>query len=166
MTRIERLSILLMTLLTLTACATTPVMNTRGVNHSLTPVLAANDMQAARGTRVQWGGVIVSSRNLAHATQLVILAYPLDSSGEPKPDAGPLGRFIALWSGYLETVDYAPGRWVTVVGTVNGTHTGSVGQTNYLYPVVGANQLHLWPKRGGGNTGPQVNFGVGVFISN
>ena len=166
MIRIERLFILLAALLALTGCATTPAMDTRGVNYSLTPVLAASDMQAARGTWVQWGGMIVSSRNLAHATQLIILAYPLDSSGEPKPDAGPLGRFVALWSGYLETVDYAPGRWVTVVGTVSGTHAGSVGQASYLYPVVDANQLHLWPKRWERNTGSSVNFGVGVFISN
>lgn len=166
MMRIERLFILLAALLALTACATTPVMETRGVNYSLTPVLAASDMQAARGTRVQWGGTIVGSRNLQHSTQLEILAYPLDASGKPKPGAGPLGRFVALWSGYLETVDYAPGRWVTVVGPITGTHTGRVGKVAYVYPVVRANQLHLWPKRRGWNTGPSVNFGVGVFIGN
>ena len=148
-------------LLLLSACASGPTFNTAGVDPSLTPQGVTARPQPATGKSVQWGGVIVSTTNLQGSTRIEVLAYPLDSDGQPKSDGTPQGRFILERTGYLEPASYAEGRQVTVVGTVSGTRTGRVGEADYVYPVIAARQLYLWPtarERGGSST----MFGIGV----
>jgi len=152
---------LLFLLFLLTACASGPSFNTLNVDPLLTPQKVTTNPQPATGRRVQWGGTIVSTANLKSSTQIEVLAYPLDSNGRPDTDGTAQGRFILERSGYLEPASYASGRQVTVVGTLAGTRNGRVGEADYVYPVVTATQLHLWPvERGfGGNS---TIFGIGV----
>lgn len=144
-------------------CAKDRYFNLQDVDTALTPAQAAARAEVAKGHKVQWGGVIVSSRNLQDATQLEVLAYPLDRSGRPDTGAMPLGRFLALDKGYLETVDYAPGREVTVVGPFTGVRAGKVGEAQYTYPVVSIEQLRLWPRERP-QASPRVNFGIGIGV--
>ncbi len=144
----------------LAACASPP-FNLAGVDTTMTPVQAALP-GATLGQRVEWGGVIVTARNLADRTDLQVLAYPLDSSARPEDWKSPLGRFILQQRGYLETIDYAPGRLVTAVGTVVTVQAGLVGKAPYRFAVLGAEQLHLWRKRIHVSTKPSIRFGFGV----
>ena len=87
----------------------------------------------------------------------------LDGDNRPDTEARPTGRFLAEREGYLETVNYAPGRLVTVVGPVTETRRGRIGETEYEYPVVAARRIQLWqPARR--YSEPQVRFGVGVGV--
>jgi outer membrane lipoprotein len=160
-----RLWLLLLSVVMLAACASTPEFNTEGVNMNLTPKMAAAEREALKGKQVLWGGVIIASTNLKEATQLEILAYPLDDSQRPNTSDKALGRFLALQPGYLETTDYAQGRQITVKGMLGETRTGRVGESEYIYPVVNINQLYLWPKEGE-YIEPQIQFGIGVIFSN
>lgn len=148
-------------------CASVPhTLDTSGVNPLLTPGKVLSDPVAARGNKVLWGGVIVASRNLKDVTQLEVLAHPLDEhSGRPDTAAPARERFLALQAGYLETADYAQGRLLTVVGTVRETREGMVGEAKYVYPVITASQVYLWPKDSGIRTEPQIHFGIGIGIS-
>lgn len=149
----------------LASCASTPKFDTTGVDRSVTPSSAVGGDRRAVGTRVQWGGVIVATRNLRQRTQLEVLAYPLDRAGEPDPSATPQGRFLLLEDGYLEPVDYAPGRTITAVGTITDVEQGQVGEAEYRYPVVDASQLHLWPKETPyRRRDSNVHFGIGVIL--
>lgn len=149
----------------LAGCAATPKFDTAGVDRELTPSAAAREQARSVGARVQWGGVIVATRNLRARTQLEVLAYPLERSGEPDTSAAPQGRFLLLEDGYLEPVDYAPGRAVTAVGRIGGIERGQVGEAEYRYPVVDAGQLHLWPKQTPyPQRNPNVHFGIGVIL--
>lgn len=65
------------------------------------------------------GGVIVGLENLKQSTELQIIAYPLARNGRPDTDEPPVGRFIAVSAGYLESGDYARGRQVTVTGEID-----------------------------------------------
>ena len=153
---------LLVLLLLLTACASAPSFNTLDVDPLLTPQKVTANPQPATGKVVQWGGTIVSTTNLQDSTQIEVLAYPLDSDERPKSDGTAQGRFILERTGYLEPATYAAGRQVTVVGKVSGTRTGRVGEANYVYPVVGARQLYLWPlERTYGGSSTFFNIGVG-----
>ena len=155
----------LMALTLLTACSTTPVFETEDAALHLTPQLVQTNPETARGSTVVWGGIILASTNLEQTTQLEILAYPLNNKQKPQTDQPPLGRFLVLQSGYLETRDYAPGRVVTVLGQVGEIREGRIGETDYTYPVVEPTRLHLW--RGpGGRPDTQLHFGVGVVFSN
>lgn len=157
-------SLLLLLAALLGGCATTPPLNTRGVNPELSPQSALAQAQALQGQRVLWGGMIISASNFPHHTQLEVLGFPLDGNQQPDTARKPQTRFLIEKSGYLETVDYAQGRLVTVVGTLSGTRQGEIGQSHYTYPVVKADQLRLWPV--GGNREPRTrfNFGLGVIF--
>ena len=146
----------------LAACATSPNFDTAGIDTSLTPQLAVAGNQATQGEPVLWGGVVINSTNLKDSTQLEILAYPLDSNQRPNRQQEPLGRFLAVHEGYLETTDYAAGRLITVRGSLAGKRSGYVGEAEYIYPVVNNTQLHLWS----GSSESQVQFGFGLMIHN
>lgn len=158
---LKRLLILLAVML-ISACATGPRYSTEGVELSLTPQQAIAEADSLSGKTILWGGVIINSSNLKDQTRLEILAYPLDSSQYPQTDSKPLGRFLLLEEGYLETVDYAPGRKVTVRGHLEGTESGKVGETSYTYPLVESQEIYLWSRRG--RSEPSVHFGVGVVF--
>lgn len=130
----------------------------------VTPVEAAQDVAGMLNHTVAWGGLIAASKNLKNKSELEVVGYPLDSEHRPEHDAKPTGRFLVIQSGYLETVDYAPGRLITVVGTVMETRAGTVGEAKYVYPVVTASKLHLWPKQSSGRGESGFHFGIGVGI--
>ena len=145
------------------ACATTSPFDLGGVDRGLTPAQALAE-PAARGRAVQWGGLILDARNLKDGTQLEVLAFPLLDNGRPARAAAPLGRFVLIQKGYLETLDFAPGRWLTVVGPVGGVLEGRLGEVAATYPVVSPEQRGLWPQDAP-FAEPQLHFGIGMFYS-
>jgi len=153
----------LLAALLLAGCATT--FDVGGADTRLTPQQAAAAIETARNKTVAWGGVIVDARNLADRTQLELLGYPLDDRNRPDRDAAPVGRFLAMHPGYLETADYQAGRLVTVVGTVAETRVGTVGEARYVYPVLNVTGLKLWPTAQQEAAEPRFHFGVGVGIT-
>jgi outer membrane lipoprotein len=159
---LSRLTLLLALLLLLTACASGPAFDTGGVDHVLTPRDVAARPQLATGKHVQWGGLILSTTNLQDRTRVEVLAYPLDARARPHSEGEPTGRFILEQDGYLEPATYTEGRQVTVVGTVTGTRSGRVGESDYVYPLIDARHLHLWPRgRDGVSVGGYIGFGSG-----
>lgn len=158
-----RLFILLLSSLLLSACATGPKYPTKGVEMSLTPQQAVTEADMQRGKNVLWGGMIVNSTNLDTRTRLEVLAYPLDSNQRPQIDEQPYGRFLLYKEGYLETVDYAAGRRITVLGRITGIQDGKVDESSYTYPVVEADQLYLWSRKEASSE-PRVHFGIGVIF--
>ncbi|MEJ2692474.1 MAG: Slp family lipoprotein [Candidatus Thiodiazotropha sp.] len=148
-------------LLVLTGCSSAPKVTENAVR-GLTPTQAAATEIGVRSRPLQWGGVIVETRNLAETTELQILAYPLKSNGQPDLSASPTGRFIAQRAGYLERVDYRKGRQVTATGKLTQRRKGLVGEADYTFPVLLADELVLWPEQSTRQVKPRVNFGIGV----
>jgi outer membrane lipoprotein len=148
-------------LLTLAGCASAPKVTENAVR-SVTPTQAAATEIGVRSRPLQWGGIIVETRNLEQTTELEILAYPLKSNGQPDLSASPTGRFIAQRPGYLERIDYRKGRRVTATGKLTERRTGQVGETAYTFPVLLADELVLWPEQSDRQAKPRVNFGIGV----
>lgn len=155
---------LIFTVLLLGACASTPDFDSQDSKSTLTPAQAVKAADTRKGETVVWGGTIITSTNLKNQTQLEILAYPLDSDHYPQTDKPAYGRFLLLKEGYLETVDYAPGRLVTASGTFDGLRKGKLDESEYTYPLVRAEKVHLWSKNGKSAT--QFHFGIGVMFHN
>jgi outer membrane lipoprotein len=145
----------------LSGCASTPKV-AENAERSITPSQAASTELSANDKPLQWGGVIVETNNLSDATELQILAYPLQSNGRPDVSASPTGRFIVQRSGYLEPVDYQKGRQVTATGSLSERRQGQVGEADYTFPVLLADELVLWPEQSSRKASPRVNFGLGV----
>ncbi len=147
----------------LSGCATT-TFDVGKADRNVTPRETAQTPAIAQGREVAWGGTIVNGKNLTNDTQLEVVAYPLDHGNRPRQGSDPLGRFIIVHPGYLETADYAPGRQITAVGTVTETRAGKVGEATYVYPVVNASRVHLWPVETQPPAEPRFHFGIGVGI--
>ena len=148
----------------LAACATTPPINVAGTDAALTPTKAVTDIETARGRRVAWGGSIINTTNRPDTTEIELLGYPLDSGGRPDSAAAAQQRFLIVRSGYLESADYRAGRLISAAGTVAGTRAGKVGEAPYVYPVLLADQLYLWPIEEPRQPGSNVRFGIGIGI--
>jgi len=130
----------------------------------VTPRDAAQNVPGMLNHNVAWGGIIAATKNLPDKTELEVVGYPLDSTNRPNNDAAPSGRFFAIHPGYLEAADYAPGRLITVVGIVTATRTGLVGEAIYVYPIIAADRLQLWPKSSDGRSDSSIHFGIGIGI--
>jgi outer membrane lipoprotein len=101
--------------------------------------------EAFKGRTVILGGEILQTTNLREGTRLEILQRPLNSSGAPTLTDTTGGRFMAFCQEYLDPAVYAPRRRITVAGQVLGSHTGKVGEVDYLYPLISCEELHLFP---------------------
>lgn len=154
----------LLSVLLLPACATKPIFQTTGVNNAVTPNNAVTEIEKYRNEKVMWGGVLVTSQNLEKTTVLEILAYPLDSEYRPETDKKAYRRFIAVYGGYLETADFAPGRLVTILGELVEIKKGRIGEMEYDYPRVSTMEVHLWPKPGEAEAEGRFHFGIGISI--
>lgn len=151
-------------LLGLTACASGPRYDSQTANMELTAAQVIAKPEDYLDTQIIWGGIIINTRNLPDHTEIELLAYPLDGRQQPMSGKGEQGRFLAKYNRYLETVDYAPGRQLTVRGHIAETINGKVGDAPYTYPVIQANDIYLWPRTDGTAKTPQVHFGIGIIF--
>ena len=151
-------------LILLSACASGPGYDTRQLNLAISPRSAAAELEMIRGQRILWGGVILNTINMESISRLEVLAYPLDSEQMPLRDRDPLGRFILEQQGFLEPATYAEGRMLTTTGTLIGTDRGQIGDVEYIYPVIEAGDIYLWPRDSENTDRGRVHFGIGVGI--
>ncbi len=150
--------------LLLSACASAPEFDAEKTAAPITVAQAVSTPDSHKGKQVLWGGAIINSTNLKNETRLEVLAYPLDSDNYPQTGKPAYGRFLLLKQGYLETVDYAPGRLITVSGTLDGVQKSKLDESVYTYPLLRAEKIHLWSKNGKSET--QFHFGIGVMFRN
>lgn len=156
--------LLVAALLFLAGCATA-AFDIGPADRTVTPNKAAKDLASTRNRELAWGGVIVATKNLKDSTQIEVLGYPLDDDNRPDQEAAPIGRFIAIHAGYLETADYAAGRLVTAVGKLTETRAATIGEAQYTYPVLATDRIHLWSKSSQESSRPSIHFGIGIGIS-
>jgi outer membrane lipoprotein len=116
-------------------------------------------------TEQLWGGVIVGLDNRADHTLLEVVSYPLRASQEPLIGRMTDGRFRLEVRGFLDPLDYRTGRRVTARGLVQRTEAGRIGEVEYVFPVMVASDLYLWPEVPGRNARPGgVSVGIGIGI--
>ena len=152
----------------LTACASGPIKTEKEISDlSVKQARAAmtedDKLEEWRSDTVFWGGVILGTQNLEAATQLEVMAYPLDRRQRPMLGRDPEGRILVSYEGFLEPVDYAEGRSISLLGEISGVSSGTVGEAQYNYPTVDASDIHLWNESELSNK-PRVSFGIGVNI--
>jgi outer membrane lipoprotein len=156
-----RPNLIVLILVLLSGCAVAPPFSDemiKGVNGSLIPEQVVKEN--IHDVEVMWGGVIVNATNTSDHTDFAVLFYPLDSSQRPDRDKPAKNRFIVRYPGYLETMVYAPGREITVLGKIDGIEDGKIGDAPYRFPILKANNIHLWSI----DDDSRVHFGVGVGI--
>ena len=130
--------------------------------------VAPTDVQANegefRGREILWGGRIVRVENLERTTEVEIVSYPLDRDRQPRTGNPTQGRFLLVLPGFAEPFDYQPGRHLTVHGVLSGTRHGWVQEHEYVYPLVDARMVHVWPWGFMFDKRPQISIGIGARI--
>jgi len=126
------------------ACATVPTP-LQGQFAPVTPRdAAANGDQSAA---VRWGGEIINVEPRADETCFEVLSRDLWDDARPKRRDHSDGRFIACSKGFYDPAAYPRGRELTVTGSLSGSERHKVGEYDYTYARVVADQVYLWPKR-------------------
>lgn len=149
--------------LTLASCAT-PAF--KDVTHVVALVPSDVQQSAARstGAEVVWGGRIISVENRETTTDVEVIAYPLDRDQQPIADAPTVGRFILVLPGFVEPFDYPVGRHLSVHGFVSGLRSGHVEEHDYVFPLLRASEVTVWPWGFMFDKKPRVSLGVGIRI--
>jgi outer membrane lipoprotein len=118
----------------------------RGVDRSLDLGALRAEPAARRGARVVLGGEVVAVVPKPGATEIEVLSRPLSHAGLPERGDRSDGRFLVRTPAFLDPAVYAPGRRITVLGTVTGTEERPIGSVPYTYVVITAERIKLWPR--------------------
>lgn len=131
-------------------CASTafPPELTRSVNRTLTVAELRSDPRAHRGAHVILGGEIVGTVPKPGETEITVVSRRLGGGDIPERSDRTEGRFLVRSRDFLDPAIYAPGRLLTVLGTVSGNEERRVGDLPYAYPIISAERIKLWPKEG------------------
>lgn len=146
------------------ACAPAPLYRPAPGAVVAIPAQVAQSPERYAAGAVIWGGRIVKVTNLSDHSEIEVLAYPLDGSQRPRTSDNGNGRFIIVMPGYVEPLDFPAGALITVSGKLSGSHAGTVGEANYVFPLVASTQSHVWSQREMSAGKNNVNFGVGVGV--
>ena len=125
-------------------CASVPAPLEGDYSESFYPDQATD---RSTGANVRWGGIVVETRPEAKRTCIEILAQELDRTARPVRSDREYGRFIACRNEFIDPEIFVNGREVTVAGQLSGFREGNVGEFEYVYPVVAADAVYLWPER-------------------
>lgn len=130
--------------LALGGCATIP----QPLQGNYAPVSLNAARSSTSATSVRWGGKIIQTEPRQQQTCFFVLAQPLDSQARPeRGNEDSLGRFVACKQGFYDPEVFRKDREITVTGTLAGTIQHKIGEFDYTYPKVEANNVYLWPKR-------------------
>lgn len=129
---------------------------------TLTPADAAGT-HGSTPAEVIWGGRIIGMRNLASTSELDVLSLPLDRAQRPRTRAQSTGRFMVVLDGFVEPLDFPPGRYVTVRAHFSGSRDITVDGHPLAVAVVDRAEIHTWPPEFPNDRG-HFTFGVGVGV--
>lgn len=158
----QRASAVLLALAAVAGCTAPPVIRNAPTLSPPPDEVAASPQRYDR-VEVLWGGKILGVRNLTDTTEVEVIAYPIDASQRPDQNAPTQGRFIIVLPGYVEPLDFPPGRFVSVRGRCEGTRVARVDDHDRVYPLLSRDELHLWPVNFPRERG-RISFGVGLGV--
>ncbi|MEO5626605.1 MAG: Slp family lipoprotein [Dokdonella sp.] len=128
----------------LEGCAT-PVFKDMPTTTMSSPLDVAAAPERYHDAAVVWGGRVIAVHNLADTTQVEVVAHLLDAAQRPDTSVPSIGRFVVVLPGYVESMDYPAGRWLSVRGHVGGSEVHRIDERDVVYPLLLSDDVHLWP---------------------
>ena len=104
------------------------------------------DPEVCTGKLLILGGTISQTTNMKQGTLIEVDQKKLDYWGKPERTKKTGGRFLLFYTGFLDSMIYAPGRDITVAGEVLGLSIPMLGDKQYDYPVLLSKELKLWER--------------------
>lgn len=116
------------------------------VDPALTFEQLKRDANSYAGKYIKVGGIIAEVKNTEQGSQVEIVQFNLGRDDIPDESTSSGGRFLAQTPDYLDNMIYKKGRPVAVIGRVEGARTLPLDQTQYTYPVIAIQEIHVWKK--------------------
>ncbi len=91
-----------------------------------------------------FGGTIAETRNTKEGSEIEVVQNPIDQYGEITDKDVSDGRFIIVTSKRLDPLIFTQGRLITFAGKLTGTREQLLGGQQYVYPLFGAEEIHLF----------------------
>ena len=154
--------LLLALLLPLGGCAVAPAFEQLPASSAPAPYSVMEEPERWLDQPVVWGGMILDVKNFERHSEIELLAYPLDDKQRPLLELADQGRFIAVIPGYTEAEDFAPGRFLSLIGDITGGREAPLRNEVYYWPEVAVARLKIWPRDFRYN---ERRFSVGIGIS-
>lgn len=140
------LSVLVIVMLTLTACAATNPSIYAKPSNDISYEQVVQNIEAYQGQTVRWGGMIAQVANYEDFSELTIVQFPLTRYGIPITTEKSAGRFIVRSEGFLEPMIYSPEKRLTIIGAVKTLQLQKVGQKMLTVPMISIEGSHVWPQ--------------------
>jgi len=138
--------ILLVLMMSIVSCAHVISKHVREqVRPDTTPAMVLNNPERYKGQLIILSGIIIEIENTKEGTLLKVLQRPEGFRGKPKDVDESVGRFLAIYNGYLDASVYSNGRSITIAGEVQGKRILPLGEIQYTYPVINVKEIYLWP---------------------
>jgi outer membrane lipoprotein len=106
------------------------------------------------------GGKIVEIKSAQNESEITVLQMPLAYNDRPRNEEASQGRFLVRYDQFLDPAIFEIGKYLTVVGRINGREDRLIGEYMYTYPVLAPIETKLWGFET--ESGPDVHFGIGV----
>ena len=111
------------------------------------------------GEIVILGGKVIETKGYPTFSEITVLQLPLGKRDRPQDGDRSGGRYLVR-SEFLDPAIYRQGSLLTVVGRLSGSEARSIGEFQYLYPILEAIEIKLWPQAR--KALPAVHFGIGI----
>ncbi len=106
-----------------------------------------HDPKEFQGKMVILGGVIVNTVNRDDGSLLEVYQTRTNRLGEPVDLDESEGRFLVFHERLLDPEIFSKGRRITVAGRIQGEKTGKLGEMEYRYPLIYAQEIRLWEEK-------------------
>lgn len=159
------LPIVLLACLALSGCVSIP-QEIQGNNTLLAKVSYQDikqDIPRFNGQEVRLGGKVLHVTNGQNETTFEVAVLPLDASARPELGTAVQGRIIVKANKFIEPLTLKD-RLITVLGTVDGTTQGKVGEADYQYLTLNLQGYQVWQVRD--NLVPINYTGFGAYGPN
>ena len=97
------------------------------------------------GRVVMLGGIVLGAKRTENETEIEILELPVSPNGPLTEERlRSKGRFIAVRSEFVDPETLPSGTPVSIIGTVKGSTTKPLDESEYTYPVLEAKHIVNW----------------------
>ena len=107
-----------------------------------------------------FGGKILNNQASTAFSELTVLQLRIDNRGRPKDGDQSEGRYLIQSDQFLDPAIYKKEALLTVAGRITGSEVRAIGGFDYIYPILKAIEIKLWPKAN--HNYPRFHFGIGV----
>lgn len=112
---------------------------------------------------VIFGGKIIEINVTPTSSELMVLQMPLNNQNRPENPDQSKGRFLVRSEQFLDPAIYQQGALLSTVGIIKGSKEQAIGGFNYVYLLLEAIEIKLWPAAG--PSYPRFHFGIGIGTS-